>query len=222
MAASYESEVTFLSGVGENGTVARVSFDTWNGNIPAGYDQSASSATKWGDPWPGTGASISYFFDAASNWTAVEKAAWQGGMALWSAVANVTFTEAASSNTANFAIIRGSDGAFHQFARAGNLPAIGSTSLATPADTGTIISMDTRNAELGPIGADMLVHGGRPLSVMVHELGLQSRLGARRPVQQQRQRDDAAVQRVRHGGYGRRCRTSGRAIRPPSTSMTIR
>jgi len=176
-AAPYETEIAFLSGVSENGTLASVSFDTWNGAIPAGYDQSISRATKWGDPRPGTGASVSYFFDVASNWTGVERTAWQGGMALWSAVANVSFTEAASANTANFTIIRGSDGAFQEFARTGDPPKIGSTSLATPADTGTVISMDTRVADLGPIGANMLVHGGRPLSVMVHELGHNLGLG---------------------------------------------
>lgn len=115
--------------------------------------------------------------DAASNWTGVERSAWQGGMALWSAVANVSFTEAASASTANFTIIRGNDGAFQQFARTGNPLEIGSTKLATPADTGTVISMDTRVADLGPIGADMQVHGGHPLSVMVHELGHNLGLG---------------------------------------------
>ena len=176
-AAPYETEIAFLSGVSENGTVVPVSFDTWNFAIPADYDPFISRSTKWGDPRPGTGASVSYFFDAASNWTAVERTAWQGGMALWSAVANVSFTEAASANTANFKIIRGNDGAFQQFARTGDQAAIGDTTLATPAGTGTIISMDTRVADLGPIGADMMMHGGLPLSVMVHELGHNLGLG---------------------------------------------
>ncbi|SEP36505.1 hypothetical protein SAMN02990966_05399 [Rhodospirillales bacterium URHD0017] len=50
-----------------------------------------------------------------TGWTASEKAAWQGGLALWSAVANIKFFESADAAGANFTIIRGNDGAFADF-----------------------------------------------------------------------------------------------------------
>ena len=110
----YESEIAYLNGVAADGTVAATSYHTWNGAIPAGYD-TTSNAVKWGSSTPGTGASVTYAFQVASDWSDEEMATWQGALALWSAVANITFTEAPSEATANFVIIRGTGGAFQQF-----------------------------------------------------------------------------------------------------------
>ena len=50
--------------------MAGTSFWTWNGNNPATYSSTTSSAAKWGSSTPGTsGGSVTYWFDTASNWT---------------------------------------------------------------------------------------------------------------------------------------------------------
>src|SRR6188472_3566418 len=50
-----ESEVTFISGVTSDATVAATSFGAWGAfepypSIPAQYNPYYSNATKWGDP----------------------------------------------------------------------------------------------------------------------------------------------------------------------------
>jgi serralysin len=173
--AVYEGEVAFISGVAENGTVVGNSFSTMafrqNGNT------TQSLAVKWGSSGtPGTGADVTYSFAAASNWTSSEKMAWQGGLDLWSAVADIKFSEAANAATANFTIIRGNDGAFQQFSGQ-QLSVIGSATLGEPAPTGSIISIDTNSLSFGPIGQDLVARGGYPLSTVVHEIGHMIGLG---------------------------------------------
>ena len=134
-------------------------------------DTNQSSAVKWGDSGtPGTGANVSYFFTTDSGWSASEKAAWQGGLALWSAVANIKFAEAADAASANFVITRGNDGAFARFPDQ-NLSVIGSGTLADIKPTGSLISMDTNALDFGPIGQNLEARGGFPLSTVVHEIG---------------------------------------------------
>src|SRR6185503_15350870 len=101
MAAVYEGEVAFISGVAENGTVVGNSF--WTMELRQTGNTTQSLAAKWGNSGAaGTGAEISYSFATASNWTASEKMAWQGGLDLWSAVANIKFIETANAASANF------------------------------------------------------------------------------------------------------------------------
>ena len=100
---SLDDEVTFLIGVDRFNKVAATAAATWNELNPAGL-QPPVERDKWGSSTPGTGATVSYFFTTASAWSNEEKAAWRGGMELWSAVANITFTEAASDSAANFKI----------------------------------------------------------------------------------------------------------------------
>ena len=167
-----EDEVTFLIGVDDANRVAETSFETWDGEVdPPGYNDT-STAVKWGSSTPGTGATVSYFFTTASGWTESEEMAWEGGMAMWSAVANITFVEAGSAATANFVITRGSDGGAHATiagARPGLEP--GSTTIYTPAASGSVVSIDTRAPSFGPIGQDLTAYQGYPLSTVVHELG---------------------------------------------------
>jgi serralysin len=165
-----EDEVTFLIGVDRFNKVAATAAATWNELSPPGY-KATSDATKWGSSTPGTGATVSYFFNAASGWTGEEKAAWRGGMELWSAVANITFTEAASDSAANFRISRGADGdAKATLERDGSRP-IGSDTILTPAATGSVVSIDTAVDVFGPIGQTLAAKGGHPLSTVVHEIG---------------------------------------------------
>ncbi len=50
---SYESTVTFLSGVDDANKIAATSYYTYDGNVPPGY-RTVAQAIKWGDPTPGT------------------------------------------------------------------------------------------------------------------------------------------------------------------------
>ena len=72
-----ESEVTFISGVTSDATVAATSFGAWTAfepypSIPAQYNPYYSNATKWGDPTlqlAGTPAVVTYQFDTDSDWS---------------------------------------------------------------------------------------------------------------------------------------------------------
>jgi len=163
-----EGEVAFISGVAENGTVVSNSY--WTMLLRAVGNTVESFATKWGSGTPSTGADVTYSFASASNWTASEQAAWQGGLALWSAVANIKFTETADAAGANFRIIRGNDGAFADFFRQ-DVSGVGDNILAVPKSTGSTIRVDTNTESFGPIGQDLTLHGGYPLITVVHEVG---------------------------------------------------
>ena len=68
-------------------------------------------------------------------------------------------------------ITRGNDGAFARFVRPGPERRSAPARLATPAATGSLISIDTNALDFGPIGQDLAAHGGHPLSTVVHEIG---------------------------------------------------
>ena len=98
-----EAEVTFISGVAADATVAATSFGAWAAfqpypSIPAQYNPYYSYTTKLGDPTlqlAGTPAVVTYQFDTDSNWSDDEKGAWGAALALWSAEVAITFTLAA-------------------------------------------------------------------------------------------------------------------------------
>src|SRR5689334_24549861 len=97
-----DREVTFISGVNANGTVAATSYYTMQSGadgtlVPAQYGLQ-SSAIKWGDPTPGTtGGVVQYWFADASGWSNTEKIVWEGSFAFWSGIANIDFQLAASA-----------------------------------------------------------------------------------------------------------------------------
>ena len=171
MGPTLEDEVTFLVGVDAAGKVAETAYATWKGAIPANY-AAPSKAIKWGDPTPGTGATVTFRFDADSAWTNEEKDAWKGGLGLWSAVANITFSEITDSTAPNFVIERGGPGtqAGASFGSSNTVP-IGGTRLATPGATGSEIEVETALNDFGPIGYQLARHGGNPFSTVVHEIG---------------------------------------------------
>lgn len=167
--AAQDLEVSFLSGITAQGRIAGQSFWTWNGDEPATY-ASTSLVAKWGAPAAGTGATVTYVFDAASNWSAGEQSAFVAAMHLWSEVANITFVAVGDASAANVVISRGSDRSAEtdtSFATHGG--AIGSGQLGTlhHAD----VSIDTSVAGFGPIGASLAVEGGYPWETIVHEFG---------------------------------------------------
>lgn len=166
--STQEQEVTYLSGITASGTLASQSFWTWNEDDPATYDSGENFTAKFGAGIAGTGATITYSFDTASNWTAVERAAFSATAALWSAVANVTFTEAPGS--ARVLLTRGTDG---------NASG-GQTSLQRLGITGTTsvgvalkgdIEIDSSVSGFGPIGSTLNDYGGYPYTTLIHEWG---------------------------------------------------
>ena len=164
-----DQEVTFISGVTPQGTVAAQSFWTWNNDQPATYSNSLSYEAKWGADRAGTPGTLTIAFEFASNWTATEQAAFTAAMHLWSAEANITFNIVPQAQNPEVLIKRG----FDQKAEGGvnelDTGDIGSTHLGV-ANTGSI-SIDTSINGWGPIGASFSVGGGYPWSTMLHELG---------------------------------------------------
>jgi len=165
--AQQESEVTFISGVTAQGTVAAQSFWTWSNNSPPTYN-SYSEESKFGPTQAGTGASLTVAFATASNWTTTEKAAFQAVMDLWAAETNVKFTVTDNVATADVQIARSTTGG----ATGGNYStevAVGSSQLGH-ALSGEI-DIDTSVGGFGPIGSGFNVAGGYPWQTMEHEMG---------------------------------------------------
>jgi len=163
-----DSQVTYLSGLAANGTLASQSYWTWASNSPATYDSSENYTAKFGPGTAGTGATISYAFDPASNWSDTERAAFSSTAALWSAVANVRFV-AGNALNADVVITRASDGT-----------ASGGQTFFFPGTTGTttvgratdgVINIDTSVAGFGPLGAAFTEYGGYPYTTLIHEWG---------------------------------------------------
>ncbi|MCA0305240.1 MAG: M10 family metallopeptidase C-terminal domain-containing protein, partial [Proteobacteria bacterium] len=168
---TYEDEVAFLSKVDAAGTVAAISYGNWLPTLPITYYPTESDALKWGSGTPGTGASVKYLFEVSSGWSAVEKAAWNGGFALWSAVANIALSVTTDPAEANIVVKRGSDGnAFASFPTH-DAPLVGAAVLTSVPVTGSLVSIDTNASGFGPIGSDITAANGYPLSTVVHEIG---------------------------------------------------
>lgn len=165
--AAQETEVTYITGLSAGGTLVSQSFWTWNDDNPATYG-GMNFAAKFGSGTPGTGATISFGFDAASNWTSTEQAAFASTAALWSAVANISFTQENPSD-ADVVISRANDGT----ASAGQSRFIpsqtGSASFGRALD-GTI-EIDTSVPSFGPLGAAFSEFGSYPYTVLLHEWG---------------------------------------------------
>jgi Ca2+-binding RTX toxin-like protein len=165
-----ESDVAFISGVTNTGTVAGISFGAWNNDAPPTYGVSVNTAGpagneslsfKWGSSTlaiDGTsGGNVTYWFDGPSNWTTAEQNALLSGLHLWQAEANIIFNQAGSAATADIVFARGSDGQAHT--NGSTLPGIlGSGVDGSPFKSdGTLfapqtVSIDTSVAGFGPIG----------------------------------------------------------------------
>jgi Ca2+-binding RTX toxin-like protein len=176
-----DPQVTFLSKVTSDGHVASESYGTWDGTIPATYKSDLSDAAKWGDPnlspTGSAGGNVTYWFDTNSQWsTDVEQPAFESALALWSALANITFSEATDAANANVTFVRGTDGAYQQFGDGTQASTVGATVMSTPA-AGSLISIDTRQPTFGPITTSFTKNGGDPYNTMVHEIGHMLGLG---------------------------------------------
>jgi hypothetical protein len=158
-----EDEVAYISGLNANGSLATTSYGA--------YDTGSPTAVKWfatpGDNVAGTaGGTVHYYFDPGSNWTASEKQVFTDGLALWSAIANISFTLTTDFTAADVDFLRGNDGnAFTVGAyQAGgaNLTQI----------TAAVISIDTSVPGFGPITDNSFTpYAGYPWNTILHEEG---------------------------------------------------
>lgn len=169
LSADQLAEVTFISGVTPQGSIAAQSFWTWNYNTPATYSSYVNYEAKWGATHAGTAGSLSIAFDPTSNWTTTEQSAFTAAMHLWSVEANITFNIMGSVSGADVVISRGSDGKAQGGISDYDPGDIGSTQLGAAVD-GTI-SIDTSKFGFGPIGAPFSSAGGYPWDTIIHELG---------------------------------------------------
>ena len=166
--ADQEAEVSFISGVTAQGTIAAKSFWTWADNDPATYNN-VSYEAKWGQTKAGTAGSLTVAFNPDSHWTDSEKAAFNASMHLWSAEANITFNLITDVATADVVIARSADGQAQGGVTFLDTGDIGSTRLGS-AQSGSI-TIDTSVGGFGPIGSAFSVAGGYPWQTVLHEIG---------------------------------------------------
>ena len=178
--SSFEQEVTFISGVAADGTISNNSY----------WGSTGRTAHKFGETTAGTGASITYGFDAASNWSATERATFVTAMDMWSAIANVTFTLGAGS--ADVLLVRGPEGAG---AKAGGPFTPGSGSTLGQSNGQWIINMETSvfGFELSGSFVEAQAYG---LNTILHEVGHVLGLGHGGAYNQSADEFDPAVQRL--------------------------
>lgn len=166
-------EVSFLSGINDAGEVIGTSFWTWRGNNPATYKNNSDAGKFGADHATDTDSvTVHYFFNSKAHFTATEQGVFQQCMALWSAVTNVHFEEAASQAQADLVLKRGHDGSAYEFDSdndSGGAGTIGGTTLFTR-DVATI-SIDTSIDGFGPIDGDFTTFGGYVWQTIIHEMG---------------------------------------------------
>jgi hypothetical protein len=90
-----EPEVEFLTGIAPDGTAATTSF----------WADFAVPPHVWGGTTVGDGAVVTYAFDASAGYSATEMATVGEALALWSAIANISFVAPASGDTPEHALI---------------------------------------------------------------------------------------------------------------------
>jgi len=159
------SEVTFISGVEADGTLATSSYFSW-ASATAGDDFSYQA--KWGDATAGNGAVVHVYFEETSNWTDLEKGAFTAAMDLWSAIANIKFV-ASDVEEADVGIVRGDDGTASGGVNFLDKGVVGTKTLGQ-AEFGTVW-IDTSQEGFGPIDAKFSTAAGYVWMTMVHELG---------------------------------------------------
>ena len=168
ISADQESEISFISGVTAQGTIAAKSFWTWADNNPATYNNTSYEA-KWGATSAGTPGALTFAFNPDSSWTDSEKAAFTASMHLWSAETNISFNQISDVATADLVIARTSDGKAEGGITYLDTGDIGSSRLGSAINAS--ITVDTSKAGFGPIGSSFAVAGGYPWQTILHELG---------------------------------------------------
>ena len=164
------AEVSYLTGVAQNGTLTNSSY--WGSN--------GETARKWmngtsgrGGPAGAGGGTVTYYFDATSNWSDAEQAAFVGGLNLWSAEANIHFAAATSASLADVVFYRGSDGGAYTSTPAydGSGSTIGKIFGDSLGPQGqSEISIDTSQASWSQLTSFSKI-GGYGIATIVHEEG---------------------------------------------------
>lgn len=156
--ASVEDQVAYISGVNGDGTLADVAFWTDYGD----------TAFKWGGGSAGTsGGEVLYAFEEASNFTETERDTWRMGLSMWTAVADIQFSEVSEASTPAPAVIlrRGTNGGAG--ASIDSTDASGTT--LGEAQSG-VISIDSNNLWFGLDGS-FTFRGGYGVTTVMHEIG---------------------------------------------------
>ena len=178
--------VGYLDGLNTNGTVASVSFGTWNGDNPATYNSSVSDLSKWHNNASGVtlssfsvagtaGGTVTYAFNPSDGFTAAEEQAFVACMTLWSDEANISFSLATSSTTADVLLsIATKTGTYEQGSPAFTAPA-GMTQIPdrlSPTTTygGQAQIVFDSGGSYGTLGS-FSVLGGYSFSAITHEVG---------------------------------------------------
>jgi hypothetical protein len=179
LTSTERATIAFETGLDPNGTLNSVNGWRWDGNTPAGYG-SYGSAHKWAGGAAGTsGGTVTYYFDPGSNWSAAEQTMLTAALALWSAVANISFTAVATPAAASMVFYRyGSTTAASQgvslIAGQTYLSAVyvpnspGSTTVPQPGNA--YLSMDTSVYGWQDI-TSFAYAGGYAVGTVVHEMG---------------------------------------------------
>jgi len=153
--SAFEQQVAYVTGVNADGTIQS---NSW-------WGQRSDTAHKWGTPTAGTGATISYTFDAASNFTDTEKDTFVTALDMWSAIANVTFV--LGDSNADVKLQRGGTGSG---ANESGPSTQGSGSTLGQSSGQHIINMET-----GKVGWDLSGRvdyiGGFGMATIIHEVG---------------------------------------------------
>ena len=151
-----DQELTFITGLEPDGTLTDNSY----------WGFAGETAYKWGEATLGTGATITYFFNPRSNFSAIEKSTFLKAFAMWSAVADVTFVEARNQASAGVLLQRGNDGG--AYTSAPTSAGLGQTPGSLTGQA--LISMDTSVTGFDLSGSLDRV-AGYGMSTIIHEVG---------------------------------------------------
>ncbi|PIK73884.1 hypothetical protein CS379_05745, partial [Methylobacterium frigidaeris] len=173
-ATTRDQEVTFISGVNADGTLAGTAFATYDGNTPDGYGR-VSEQFHWGPTnAAGTGGgTLNYYFDPSANWNAGEQESLASSLSMWSAVANISFQLTSTASNANLTFSRNTQG--EAFAESSSQPhAVGTSTITPPIGNNVLISMDIGDGSRPASGYGALgdfQSGGFGVGTTLHEVG---------------------------------------------------
>lgn len=151
---SRQDQVSYLNGIAADGSLTSTSY----------WGENGETAFKYGAPTLGSGATITYFFDEAADFTAREKATWLRAFAMWSSVADITFEKGTRLGADVLLTSRDDGGAY-------------TSSFAVPGvdGPGTPLGQATISIDSSVPGFDLTGSldrfGGYGFSTVVHEIG---------------------------------------------------
>jgi serralysin len=155
--SSMDRQIDYIAGIDSEGRLVDASY--WSG-------PGDSTAFKFGTATAGTGATVSWAIDPVSRWGPVETATIERALAMWSAVADITFVRATNAFDADLLLQRGFDEA--AYARMSIDPGSGTTLGQHAAQA--VISIDPRIEGFDLTGSLEKV-GGYGFATLLHEIG---------------------------------------------------